>query len=66
MHLQQEFFFVQFGMKLQTLSEGKLFCLFSSICISTKVHLKEFDYIWMVQSFHYPHFAEQFLKAARV
>ena len=29
-------------------------------------HLEEFDYVWMVQSFHDPHFAEQFLKAARI
>ena len=29
-------------------------------------YLEEFDYVWMVESFHDPHFAEQFLKAARV
>ena len=30
------------------------------------IYLEEFDYVWMVESFHDPHFAEQFLKAARV
>ena len=29
-------------------------------------HLEEFDYVWMVESFHDSDFSEQFLKAARV
>ena len=30
------------------------------------LYLKEFDYVWMVQGFHYPDLPKEFLKTSRV